>query len=84
MMYIMCVLMSVQLILPGYAEVSSIWLKPAVSTLRYLVLEGDHYFGFFPKLDLPHFPHPDIGARKILLWARLSILMASCSRRISA
>lgn len=41
-----------------FAELPSTWLQPTLATLHHLTLYCDHYFGFWPKLDLSniHFP----------------------------
>lgn len=41
-----------------FPELPSTLLAPTVSTLRYLRLYSDMYFGFFPKLDLDGIDFP--------------------------
>ncbi|GLA47649.1 hypothetical protein AnigIFM63604_002458 [Aspergillus niger] len=42
-----------------FAQLPSMWLKPSASSLEYLTLSCDNYFGFYPNLELSevHFPH---------------------------
>ncbi|PTU20426.1 hypothetical protein P175DRAFT_0481806 [Aspergillus ochraceoroseus IBT 24754] len=41
-----------------FPELSSFWLKPALSSLEHLTIYSSNYFGFYPKCDLrgTHFP----------------------------